>query len=51
MTQSEIDAIEQALWEAYNVARDFDCGASRYISDMSDMIEGFTETFYPDEDD
>lgn len=47
MTQSEIDAIELALWEAYNVARDFDCGASRYISDM---IEGFTETFYPEED-
>lgn len=47
MTQSEIDAIEQALWEAYNVARDFDCSASRYISDM---IEGFTETFCPEEE-
>lgn len=47
MTQSEIDAIEQALWEAYNVARDFDCSAARYISDM---IEGFTETFYPEEE-
>jgi hypothetical protein len=48
MTQSEIDAIEQALWEAYNTARDFDNCAARYISDM---IEGFTETFYPEEDD
>lgn len=47
MTQSEIDAIEQALWEAYKVARDFDCSASRYISDM---IEGFTETFFPEEE-
>lgn len=47
MTQSEIDAVEQALWEAYNVASDFDKSAARYISDM---IEGFTETFYPEED-
>lgn len=48
MTQSVVDVIEQALWQAYNVVIDFDCGASRYISDV---IEGFTETFYPEEDD
>jgi len=47
MTQSEIDAIKQALWEAYKAASDFDCSASRYISGM---IEEFTETFIPEED-
>lgn len=47
MTQPEIDAIEQALREAYRVAEDFDCSAARYISDM---IEGFTETFYPEDE-
>lgn len=47
MTQSEIDAIEQALWEAYRVAEDFDCSAARYISGM---IEGFVENFDVEEE-
>lgn len=47
MTQSEIDEIEQILQYACGLVGNIDCSAARYVSDM---IEGFTETFYPDED-